>query len=290
MFTLLPTVLSAVEAEWEYHLDAYYTALDVNINFSKEEVPQAGSDKKEWEIYRDLLLSSPLPRSMVIEASVNPLPLTGVFLKDQAAHFYKEASLTPSANLVQSITTGFEEPAAVSLFFGNMVDFKPHKTHSYAEGRGYMGYLFSAGTQHILDNDLIEDDWWEAEWKIKGDRKFPQQKLQWSFRVGTKFHGNADITDVFYLGLRRSRIDFLDRSWSWLRNSGFQATFNFDTAQARFIQANVTVDKKFPLDKKRWVPTLSVGFVARSRDKYSGELRNNNQGNFEMQIQPNLEF
>ncbi|MDF3822722.1 hypothetical protein P3G55_22680, partial [Leptospira sp. 96542] len=45
--------------------------------------------------------------------------------------------------------------------------------------RGYMGYLLSCGAQHIHNNVLIDDNWCELEWKLKGERTF-REVSPWS--------------------------------------------------------------------------------------------------------------
>lgn len=275
--------------EYEYLLDAYYTAVSYNINLSSAPVTVT-DDKSEWQIYKKLLFASALPRYVVLEASVNPLPITGVYLKEQARDFYDSFDIGSDVNLIRSVTTGFEEPAAASVFFGSIIDFKRSKKKSYAEGKGYSGTLFSAGTQHIKDNDLIEDKWFEAEWKLKGDRFLDKEKLQWSFRLGSKFHDNRNIADVIYIGLRRSRTDYKDRRLSWLNNSGIVYKFDLDVRNLNAIQQELVVDKKFPLPNLKVVPTMAVGLIWRDREKYKGDLRDEDPQKLELILRPNIEF
>lgn len=270
-------------------MDAYYTAVDYYIHLSSRPIPYY-DNKSEWQIYKKLFLSSPIPRTLLFEASVNPLPLLGVYLKKQTPAFYDGAQVSDHQNVIQSITTGFEEPAALSVFLGNIIDFKPKKRRSYAEGRGYMGTLVSVGNNHIKDNELVRDNWVEAEWKVKGDKKLADVKLHWSFRVGGKFHGNADIADVFYVGLRRARTDYGEKAFSFLKNSGIMYKYDFDVRNFNAVQHHFVVDKKFPMGKSRVVPTLAVGFVLRTKDKYKGSLKTEDEARFQFLFQPNVEF
>jgi hypothetical protein len=93
---------------------------------------------------------------------------------------------------------------------------------------GYSGYLFSAGNYHTKDNELIHGKWMELEWKVKEDRKSPIKKLNWSFRIGAKVHGNPNITDIIYLSFRRSRVDCKSEESSQLNNIGFEYTYDRD--------------------------------------------------------------
>jgi len=276
-------------AEFEYQLDAYYTAIDYYIGLTDRPIPYYNVES-ERDLYKKLFLSSPIPRFVVFEASVNPMPLLGVYLKRQASSLYEDAQLSDDLNIIQSVTTGFEEPAAVSIFLGNVIDFNRVKKKSYGEGKGYKGYLISAGNYHIKDNDLIKDNWWEGEWKVKGERKNAKMKLAWSFRLGIKNHADAEIADVFYVGIRRGRTDYEHRKFSWFKNSGIMYKYDFSSKNFNGIQHHFVVDKKFPLPKGKMVPTLALGFIVRTRDKYSGSLNTEDRKEFRLVFQPNVEF
>jgi hypothetical protein len=74
---------------------------------------------------------------------------------------------------------------------------------------------------------------------VKGDRKTQDQKLSWSFRVGTKLHGNPNITDIYYLSFRRSRLDYQPKRDSIFNNSGTYASSAF------IVNATVTAGNQF---------------------------------------------
>lgn len=282
-----PSPVKALGQEWEYHLDAYYTALDYTLHLTTAPIPYF-EHSGELEIYKQLI-THPMPRFLIFEASVNPLPLTGVYLKRQARSFYDSLDFGDDQNLVQSVTAGFEEPAALSIFLGNVIDFKQAKRKSYGDGKGYIGTLLSGGHYHIKDNDLIKDLWYEAEWKLKGERKKRDVKLQWSYRAGAKFHSHKEIADVLYVSFKRGRINYDHRGFSWLNNSGLMYTFNFSARDFNAIQHDLVVDKKFPVKGKKPVPSIMLGFVYRTDDKYTGSLKSDTR-EFQLLIQPNLEF
>jgi hypothetical protein len=169
--------------------DAYYTDLEFIIALTKTPIPHVG-EETESEIYQTILSRAALlPRYLVFEGSVNPLPYLGVYIKRNEQDFYDDAQISESFNWVKALTAGFEEPYALSLFAGNVVGFDVPESKEI-KGNGYSGYLFSAGNYPIKDNALIHDRWNEFEWKMKGDRKSPVKKLSWSFRIGAKLHGN----------------------------------------------------------------------------------------------------
>lgn len=280
------------EFKWiepDYELDAYYSNVSLTIALTKEPIPSLG-EQEEDELYRFMTYRALLPRFLYLEASVNPLPYTGVSLKKHHPDLYNHAELSGSFNWIKSITAGFEEPWAASVFAGTVVDFDiPGKANT--KGKGYSGYLVSAGNCHIKDNVLIKDDWWEYEWKVKGDRRSPDNKLNWSFRIGAKLHGNPEITDIIYLSFRRSRVDYLSGRESPFRNTGFEYTYDMDRRGLRGIRHYFFVDKKWPHAEMRIALSLAVGFIWESAAKYTGSLgagRTENESQFI--LRPNIEF
>jgi hypothetical protein len=275
--------------ELVFEPDAYYTNIELIVALTKAPIPHVG-EKTETEIYKTLLSRAALlPRYLVFEGSVNPLPYLGVYIKRNERDFYDNAQIAGSLNWVKALTAGFEEPYAVSLFAGNVVNFDIAGSTD-TKGNGYSGYLFSAGDYHIKDNTLIHDHWEEFEWKMKGDRKSPVKKLSWSFRIGAKLHDNHDITDIVYLSFRRSRLDYKPRESSLFNNSGFEYTYDMDRKNFRPIRHYFYVDKKWPIENKQMAFSLAVGFVWESADKYTGELAAGGGNSFQFILRPNIEF
>ena len=268
--------------------DAYYTDLEFIVSLTKTPIPHVG-EKTEAEIYQTLLSRAALlPRYLVFEGSVNPLPYLGVYLKRNERGFYDDAQISGSFNWVKALTAGFEEPYAVSLFAGNVVNFNVSESREIM-GNGYSGYLVSVGNYHIKDNVLIHDRWQEYEWKMKGDLKSPVKKLSWSFRIGAKLHGNPDITDIVYLSFRRSRLDYKPEGPSLFNNSGFEYTYDMDRRNLKPIRHYFYVDKKWPIENKQMAFSLALGFVWESAHKYTGELASRGN-NLQFILRPNIEF
>lgn len=274
----------------EYELDPYYSNVYLLINFADNDIPDMGSSN-EFDIYSYLLKSSLRPRNMVLEVSVNPLPVTGAAVKYYQEDFYDQMSVTESLNLVKAVTLGFEEPYAFSLFLGNVVRFTEKGHEEKYSNKGYTGYLLSVGQFHLKDNELIRDNWYEIEAKIKGERAFESRKLFWSFRTGFKIHGNENIRDISYLSVKRSNLDFNAPFWSVLKNSGFEYTFDYDFKNFNAISHYFVIDKKLPLVYAGLV--LQVGVLWESNRKYSGDLArqgNLNGDDLQFMIQPNIAF
>ncbi len=270
--------------------DAYYTDVDLILSLTKAPIPQLG-ELTEMEIYYNLLSQAALlPQFLVFEASVNPLPYFGTYVKEHDPQFYDDAQISGSFNWVKALTAGFEEPWAFSVLAGNVANFY-EVDHKDTKGLGYSGYLFSFGNYHVKDNELIKDDWSEFEWKMKGDRKSPVKKLSWSFRVGAKLHGHPDITDIIYLSVRRSRVDYQQARYAFFKNSGFEYTFDMDRRTFSAIRHYFFVDKKWPLQNRQIAFSLALGFVWESAKKYTGALAaGRDKDDFQFILRPNIEF
>lgn len=275
--------------EFVFEPDAYYTNIEFILSLTRAPLPRVG-EKKESEIYRMLLSRAAiLPQFLVFEASVNPLPYLGVYLKKHEPGLYENAQISGSFNWVQALTAGFEEPYALSLLAGNVMGFDVAGSEEIS-GLGYSGYLYSAGNYHIRNNTLIKDRWQEIEWKIKGDRKSPVKKLSWSFRIGGKFHDNPNITDITYFRFRRSRVDYKLQELSLLNNSGFELSIDLNQRSFSPVGYYFYVDKKWPFSTRQLAFTLALGFIWESENRYTGTLAENQGNNLQFLLRPNIEF
>ncbi len=137
---------------------------------------------------------------------------------------------------------------------------------------------------------MIKDDWWEMEWEVKGDRKTSDRKISRSFRVGVKLHGTPDITDVYYLSFRRSRLDYHAKEDSIFDNSGFEYTVDFERGSFTPIRHYFYVDKKWPLRDWKMAFVLATGFVRESAKKYTGALADGTGSQTQIILRPNIEF
>ncbi|MBI4802857.1 MAG: hypothetical protein HY796_10080 [Elusimicrobia bacterium] len=284
------TVKEAAEAHIEIELDPYYASAGLYKSLTGKPIPHL-SAASEIEIYRELVKKFYLPRTAVLEASINPLPYAGTLIRAHQPGLYRSAKVSDNLNLVEAVTAGFEEPWALSLFFGNVINFDSIKKSYRGKRTGYSGILISGGNYHIQHNKLIKDAWVEVEGKLKGEQYLQDRTLRWSFRAGLKTHDNSNITDSFYLGCRRSRTDFGSSKNFWLNNSGFEYVADFSRKNFGPIRHFFLVEKKF-LAGRRTMFSLGTGFIWTSGEKYTGKLteKDSGRGNFQIMIRPNLEF
>ena len=263
---------------------AYYSSAGLYLPLTRDPVPHVG-EHGEVDMYWALLPRSPVPRFLVLEVSVNPMPCLGLGVYDRGRRFYDDAQLDRNTNLLRAVTAGFEEPWAASLFLGNVVNFDV-RDRKDIQGKGYFGIVLSAGNWHIKDNVLVDDPWLEAELKLKGDRRSPVKKLSWSFRVGAKLHGNADIVDVLYLGIRRSRVDYEDAPW-YIANSGVEYRIDLGL-DGTPLRQSFLVDKKWPL--RSVAPSIAVGVMWDRGQSYRGALAVDTPERVQFLLRPNIEF
>ena len=279
---------SKTEVVWEW--DPYYSDVDFNIPLTRQPIPTITSDS-EPVIYRDLIEGSLVPRFMLLEASVYPLPLLGTYIKSHSPSLYQEGQISHTGvNVIESATAGFQEPWALSAFFGNIANLQRPGDTRPGTNLGYTGWLISGGAQHIKDNTLIQDDWYELEWKIKGKLDYPDENLTWSFRVGGKFNANPDITDVVYVGIRRSNLDFNQPFLGWLKNSDVDVQVQFAQQSGAVVREELVFGKKYPFPDKGYSITLDVGFIWDSPKEYSGVLRDKQTSSLTFVFRPGLEF
>lgn len=278
------------EAEFGHELDPYYTNISYSIPLTNDPIPEE-TGKNELAIYGKLFANSLVPRFMLIEAAVFPMPLLGVGAKQYTPDFYRVFNVgSGNLNLLEAVTAGFQEPYALSVFFGDMISFVKPGEEKVCSNKGYMGYLFSYSNQHIKRNVLIPDHSLEAEWKLKGDRVFKDDKLSWSFRVGAKVHENEDIANSVYLGFRRSNLDFSANFLSFLENSSIDFRWDFSVKDGRPLRQEYTIGKKFPISRWHVALKLDVGVIWGDPAQYKGSLRDNNYQSIVAVIRPNIEF
>ena len=296
---LLPAFSAAEDAPdkkttIEIELDPYYSAIGVYNSLTGKPIPHLRV-QSEVEIYKELITKFYHPRTLIIEASLNPLPYAGTLLRRHQPGFYEDMQWSSNFNAVQAVTAGFEEPWALSVFLGNVVSFDTINKSFQGKRNGYSGLLVDMGTHHIKDNVLIRDNWLQMEGKLKGEQILTDRSLRWSFRGGMKFHGDTHIADSFFVGFRRSRTDFKEKGSFWLLNSGFEYTSDFSQKKLEPIRHLLVVDKKFPAKNSRVAFTLGLGFVWTADKKSSGPLSSSAAGtktpnSFQFILRPNLEF
>ncbi|MDX8380772.1 MAG: hypothetical protein R8M14_01515 [Ghiorsea sp.] len=276
--------------ELDYELDAYYSNISWTKGLNDQSIPVV-QNLKELDIYKKILKDSLTPDFVLFEASINPLPILGVELRKNNPSLYQdEKSQGFVGKTIQSVTAGFEEPYALSLFAGRVLKFAaPQGMKTVGDNKGYIGYLLSVGAHHIQQNKIIQDYWSQWEWKIKGNRETDVQYLSWSLRAGAKFHSHSEISDIFMLGIRRDRIDYRKAKGDFMRDIGFDYQLDILQKTFRMSKQTLIIDKHWPLNNDKITATLSFGVIWQGDDRYLGSLATN-QDKVTFIIRPNISF
>jgi hypothetical protein len=294
-YTHLWTLDTAGRHEIEIQLDAYYSAVDYIASLSNSSIPRISSEE-ESSYFGYLFTRFFQPRFVLLEASLNPLPIVGVALKKYTSDFYNDVQINPSLNLIKALTIGFPEPGALSLFFGNVVNLTQKQK---VVGKAYSGFLMSYGNKHIVNNSLFADHWVELEMKVKGAAISDRVKSSWSFRIGSKQHFNQDISDIVYLALKYEKEDRDESPWSILSNSSFEYRMDLDQNKIPKISEHkdktavryiAILGKKFPIMGGDYVISLDMGSIRQVGSGYSGQLANSVKSEWIWVVRPNLSF
>lgn len=284
---LFPLKAEEPKIETELQLDAYYTAFGAYFPLTGEPIPHLGR-KSEKEIYSYLLKNIHRPRTLVLEASFNPMPYMGTVIKRSWRGFYDRAQITENFNYVSAVTAGFEEPWALSIFLGNVAEFDSKKSKIEGKRKGYSGLLVDIGDYHIKDNVLLYDRWMQAEFKLKGEQILKERTLSYSFRAGVKIHDNPVVRNSFFVGIRRSRTDF-EKTGAWYENCGIDFSSHFLLENTSPVRHYLILEKKFP-STRNYAFSLGVGFVWDSNKKYAGFSGKDKRSQLQFILRPNLEF
>jgi len=275
-----------------HRLDPYYSSLGYTWALSDDSSVQI-VDGNEWEVFQKLLRQSLLPEFFTLEASVYPMPVLGVAIRKELPDVYEDADFGDNFNLVETVTAGFDEPYSVSALFSNVSAYRPHEAAAdSAPNVGFMGYLVSVGEQHIFQNELFQDFWYELEWKLKGSFENGPEAFDWGVQIGVKNHRNEDITDTLYLTLERNNILQGGSYWSLQENTGF--AFNISVTRSGFesVEISAFITKYFPIVNSEVTPALAIGVIRQSGRKYSRDFQDENGDveEYTLAIRPTLAF
>ncbi len=297
-------------AEWHFQLDkkgmheavievdAYYSNLEYIIAITDKPVPKRYL-KEEGNVYWTMLRNFYLPRYILFEVSANPLPIAGVYIKEYGNEFYRNTAVFKNLNIVKSVTEGFPEPGAASIFLGNVMNFVVDENEkAKVVGKGYSGFLLSYGPWHIVDNIMVRDNWFEMEIKLKGSDFRHMHDISWSYGVGIKIHDNSEIKNTVYLNVKRVRIDYkaedINFVWKFLaRNSSQELRLDFDMNKfykGRLFRYMFLFGKQFPIKGDKVALSLSFGVSQTIISGYSGDLERRISDTWTLIIRPSLYF
>ena len=276
--------------EYDYELDAYYSNISAFIDLDSEHEITDATSYSEAKIYTDLFLNLLSPNIFLVEASVHPMGIGGLYFRQNHEAMYDKSKIE-EFNLVKAVTAGFEEPYSLSFFVGNMMVFKNKANDYIGKNRAYMGLLVSIGDYSIKDNLAHWDRWVNFEFKLKGTREKDNRDLDWSFRVGSRVHENKEYTNTLYVGARRSSVDYQKSVWSFLYNSAFSSMLSVSADTFELTEAEIMLEKKWPLSwSKKMSFGLGLGYLYNSGVKYRGSLSEEGIDNHQLMLRPNFKW
>ncbi|EQB39955.1 hypothetical protein M947_05060 [Sulfurimonas hongkongensis] len=275
---------------YDYEVDAYYSKALMFINLDEDNNITDALNYAEEDIYKDMFLNTFNPNVLVLEVSLHPMSLFGLYFRQNHESTY-ERSKTNSFNPVKVITAGFEEPYSFSFFVGRMMVFKNKKDSHIGNNRAYMGFLLRVGDYSIKDNLAHYDKWYNIEYKLQGTRKTDERDLDWSFRVGTKIHQNSDFANSIFIEARRSSIDYKKSEWSFIYNSAFSSMFAISSDTLKLTEAELMLEKKWPLSLSQKISFgLSIGYLYNTGEKYKGALKEEGIDRHQLILRPNFKW
>ena len=276
--------------EYDYELDLYYSNISMFIDIDSENNVTDASDFSEQQIYSHLFSNAFRPNIILLEASLNPMPIAGLYFRRQNEELYQKTNIG-DFNLVRSLTAGFNEPYALSLFLGRMMVFNRAKKGHLGVNRAFIGTMLSASGHTIKENRAYKNKSLIIEFKLKGTRQYTRHTLDWSFRVGSKLHSYHDFTNTLYMGVRRSRVDFDKSMFSVFYNTAYSAFFSVSAQTFQLTETELTIAKKWPSRLfYKTVYSLEVGYLYNGDEKYRGKLRNEGTDNHVFIIRPSISF
>ena len=287
---LYSTLFSEDLVEYDYELDVYYSNVSAFFDLDSAHEITDASNFSEADIYSNLILNSLSPNIFLVEAAVHPMPILGLYFRQNNENLYSKSQLN-GFNWIKALTAGFEEPYSLSFFIGRMMVFNNTASKHIGENRAYIGYLVTIGDYSIKNNLAHYDKWVNLEFKLKGTRKQAYRDLDWSFRIGTKLHENTNFADTLYIGARRSSIDYKKGVLSFIYNSAFSTMLALNSETFKLSDAEFIIEKKWPLS---WYDKMSagieLGYLYTSGEKYRGALKDEGIDNHQLIFRPNLKF
>lgn len=126
LLTLWQNLLADELVEYDYELDVYYSNVSAFIDLDRDNNITDAINYTETQIYTDLILNTFNPNIFLLEASVHPMGIGGLYFRQNHEEMYEKAKIQ-NFNLVKAVTAGFEEPYSLSFFVGRMMVFKNKK-------------------------------------------------------------------------------------------------------------------------------------------------------------------
>jgi hypothetical protein len=227
----------------------------VSIYFDmKKRKPVDLANKKELDLYKELLYKSLLPSFMLFELTYYPLTdLGGYIFKKKRSTYDKLGFTSPKIasrgrvefNLINAMAARYETPYSFTLFLGDLIPFlvKPKEaTPPPAQleekeksrflkgkmqvGSALMGFAFTFGQRRMKLMQILDDNWYYLAWKVRGSRKTKTKKMAWRYEVGYLHHSNKEFINAISFSAMRNKAIIGEKHFSLLNNSKIEYSFH----------------------------------------------------------------
>jgi hypothetical protein len=263
-------------------LDPYESYVSVYYNL-RTKPPGAIEAANEMEFYGKLFLKSFQPYYVLVQGTDYPLAHIGSALHHYRPEWYHRIDWRPAdslrLNAFELLASGYEEPYALSLFLGYLAPFWGTGDQGQRKqvGSASSGFVFTVGDLHLRAMDLLEDNWYELKWSLKGTRETRDSFLKWDIQLGGKLHDNRAVLDAFFVRAYRDHLDRKNHAVFTLQNAGIEYRAEMPMQRPAEIQGvrdffslqYIDLNKKFP--SRRWpriVYAVNAGAVWQKYDEF----------------------
>lgn len=227
--------------------------------------------EREYRLYRDLLLQSLKPKTVLIELTLYPATYLASYVGQQWPDFFDRLTLTDNFNLLETLGGGIQEPWSVSLFLGQLAPFLTldENEELVIAATGISGLVVTFGNCQVFDNILVPSQWGRLEWKLKGEGLPGSDEYSWDIKVGYRWYGLSAIDNTLTLFLSRTKITRQVSDWHLAENSltELEVQVPFKSSWEDFSRITLTYGKFLPL--RKWMVGVKTGIGYEYRKTYS---------------------
>lgn len=304
---LLPAALHALgwvvpidekhQFQGEFSVSPYVATAEVVGPLEERGIPYVKSDRREDHYYWRVLRHMLVPRFWILGLDVKPVAAAGVLAKEFAPGLYDDAEVAPGLNLVQSVSEGWTDPGALTLFVGDALDVVDDG--GGIVGRGRAGLALSMGFGHIVSNVIYPDLWVEPSVRLAGELVSTSRDMEWNFVVGMRFHTSRDVRNVLFCEIVRNRIDRHYYGWHPLRNTSLEYRLDlspvllFKTGELYgdgTVNHSLLAGKRWPVRGGKNTLGLKLGAEYQWSNGYSGRVKRAAEPGWTFLMRPMFSF
>ncbi len=144
--------------------------------------------------------------------------------------------------------------------------------------------------QQRADRRQLAQDGMEARRRTHLPRGRGEEESSRSFRVEIKEHGNPDIRNLSYLGLRCTNLRYSSGLLSFLNNANVEFMTEFASDDLQVMHQQFIIGRNFPLPRCRAALALYVGVIYENSRNYTGRLADSDADELTFVFRPNIKF